>query len=154
VVGDTTEFAIGDGGATLYLAAILDLYSRFVVGWAISAVNDRRLTLKALEMAMHRRCPEPGLLRHSDRECTYTCEDYQTYLATRGITCSMSRRPELLAAPTLDARPNQSGRVRTRRRGEGMDAAIPVDAKPRPQGFGKPYRTRFPTAPTPIIIVV
>ena len=47
-VGDTTEFVIGDGGAKLYLAAILDLYSRFVVGWAISAVNDRRLTLKAL----------------------------------------------------------------------------------------------------------
>jgi transposase InsO family protein len=91
-VGDTTEFVIGEGGATLYLAAILDLYSRFVVGWAVSAVNDRRLTLKALEMAVHRRCPEPGLLHHSDRGCTYTCEDYQTYLAARGITCSMSRR--------------------------------------------------------------
>jgi putative transposase len=90
-VGDTTEFVIGEG-AKLYLAAILDLYSRFVVGWAISAVNDRRLTLKALEMAIARRCPEPGLLHHSDRGCTYTCEDYQTYLAARGITCSMSRR--------------------------------------------------------------
>jgi transposase InsO family protein len=93
-VGDTTEFVIGDGGAKLYLAAILDLYSRFVVGWAISAVNDRRLTLKALEMAVQRRCPEPGLLHHSDRGCTYTCEDYQTYLAARGITCSMSRRAD------------------------------------------------------------
>jgi putative transposase len=93
-VGDTTEFVIGDRGAKLYLAAILDLYSRFVVGWAISAVNDRRLTLKALEMAVQRRCPEPGLLHHSDRGCTYTCEDYQTYLATRGITCSMSRRAD------------------------------------------------------------
>ena len=58
-VGDTTEFVIGEN-AKLYLAAILDLYSRFVVGWAISAVNDRRLTLKALEMAVQRRCPEPG----------------------------------------------------------------------------------------------
>jgi transposase InsO family protein len=47
---------IGEG-AKLYLAAILDLLSRFVVGWAISAVNDRRLTLKALEMAIQRRCP-------------------------------------------------------------------------------------------------
>ena len=46
-VSDTTEFVIGDS-AKLYLAAILDLYSRFVVGWAVSAVNDRRLTLKAL----------------------------------------------------------------------------------------------------------
>ena len=92
-VGDTTEFVIGEH-ATLYLAAILDLYSRFVVGWAISAVNDRRLTLKALEIAVRRRCPEPGLLHHSDRGCTYTCEDYQRYLATHGITCSMSRRAD------------------------------------------------------------
>jgi putative transposase len=93
-VGDTTEFVIGDGGAKLYLAAILDLFSRYVVGWAISAVNDHRLTLKALEMAVRRRCPEPGLLHHSDRGCTYTCEDYQAYLATQGITCSMSRRAD------------------------------------------------------------
>jgi putative transposase len=91
-VSDTTEFVIGDGGGKLYLAAILDLFSRFVVGWAISAVNDRRLTLKALEMAVARRCPDPGLLAHSDRGCTYTCDDYQTYLAGQGITCSMSRR--------------------------------------------------------------
>jgi putative transposase len=90
-VSDTTEFVIGESGK-LYLAAVLDLYSRFVVGWAVSAVNDRRLTLKALEMAVHRRCPEVGLLHHSDRGCTYTCEDYQQYLAARGITCSMSRR--------------------------------------------------------------
>ena len=60
-VGETTEFVIGESGK-LDLAAILDLYSRFVVGWAVSAVNDRRLTLKALEMAIRRRCPEPGLL--------------------------------------------------------------------------------------------
>jgi putative transposase len=93
-VGDTTEFVIGDGNAKLYLAAILDLYSRFVVGWAISAVNDRRLTLKALELAVQRRCPGAGLLHHSDRGCTYTCEDYQRYLATHGITCSMSRRAD------------------------------------------------------------
>jgi transposase InsO family protein len=92
-VGDTTEFVIGESGK-LYLAVILDLFSRFVVGWAISAVNDRRLTLKALEMAVQRRCPEPGLLHHSDRGCTYTCEDYQTYLASQRITCSMSRRAD------------------------------------------------------------
>src|SRR4029453_10567447 len=52
-VSDTTEFVIGES-AKLYLAAILDLYSRFVVGWAVSAVNDRRLTLKALEMGVQR----------------------------------------------------------------------------------------------------
>jgi transposase InsO family protein len=90
-VSDTAEFVIGDG-AKLYLAAILDLFYRFVVGWAISAVNDRRVTLKALEMAVQRRCPDPGLLHHSDRGSTYTCEDYQTYLATRAISCSTNRR--------------------------------------------------------------
>ena len=90
-VGDTTEFMIGDSGK-LYLAAILDLCSRFVVGCAVSAVNDRHLTLKALEMAIKRRCPEVGLLHHSDRGCTYASEDYQAALEVRGIVCSMSRR--------------------------------------------------------------
>ena len=90
-VGDTTEFVIGESGK-LYLAAILDLYSRFIVGWAVSAVNDRHLTLRALEMAIKRRCPETGLLHHSDQGCTYASEDYQKRLAAHGITCSMSRR--------------------------------------------------------------
>jgi putative transposase len=102
-VGDTSEFLIGDSGAKLYLAAILDLYSRFVVGWAISAVNDTRLTLKALEMAVQRRCPGPGLLHHSDRGCTYTCEDYQKYLASYGITCSMSRRADCYDNAVMEA---------------------------------------------------
>ena len=89
--GDTTEFVIGEGGK-LYLAAILDLFSRFIVGWAVSAVNDRHLTLKALGMALKRRCPDAGLLHHSDQGCTYASEDYQRMLDTHGITCSMSRR--------------------------------------------------------------
>ena len=92
-VSDTTEFVIGEGGK-LYLAALMDLFSRFIVGWALSAVNDRRLTLKALEMAVQRRCPDNGLLHHSDRGSTYTCEDYQAMLARHGILCSMSRQGE------------------------------------------------------------
>jgi putative transposase len=90
-VGDTTEFVIG-GSGKLYLAAILDLFSRFIVGWAVSAVNDRHLTINALEMALKRRCPEIGLLHHSDQGCTYASEDYQVLLAAYGIVCSMSRR--------------------------------------------------------------
>jgi len=90
-VGDTTEFVIGESGK-LYLAAILDLFSRFIVGWAVSAVNDRHLTIKALEGALKRRRPDAGLLHHSDQGCTYASEDYQTILDARGITCSMSRR--------------------------------------------------------------
>jgi putative transposase len=90
-VGDTSEFLVGSG-TKLFVAAILDLYSRYVVGWAVSAVNDRHLTIKALEMAIKRRCPEAGLLHHSDQGCTYASEDYQRWLTTHGITCSMSRR--------------------------------------------------------------
>jgi putative transposase len=89
-VGDTTEFVIGSSGKA-YLAVILDLFSRFVVGWAVSAINDRHLTIKALEMALKRRCPEIGLLHHSDQGCTYASEDYQAILDARSIVCSMSR---------------------------------------------------------------
>ena len=90
-VGDTTELLIGASGK-LYLAAILDLYSRFIVGWSVSAVNDRHLTIKALEMALKRRYPDAGLLHHSDQGGTYASEDYQAVLGKSGITCSMSRR--------------------------------------------------------------
>ncbi|MFM7259818.1 MAG: IS3 family transposase [bacterium] len=90
-VGDTTEFVVGASGK-LYLAAILDLLSRFVVGWAISAINDRHLVLRALEMALKRRCPGAGLLHHSDQGSPYASEDYQNVLVAQGITCSMSRR--------------------------------------------------------------
>jgi len=76
----------------LYLAAILDLYSRFIVGWAVSAVNDRHLTVKAVQRALKRRGPDAGLLHHSDQGSTYASEDYQAVLETHGITCSMSRR--------------------------------------------------------------
>jgi transposase InsO family protein len=91
-VGDTTELLIGQNGAKLYLAAILDLFSRFVVGWAVSAANDRHLVLKALGMALRRRCPPAGLLHHSDQGSPYASEDYQKELAAHSITCSMSRR--------------------------------------------------------------
>jgi transposase InsO family protein len=90
-VGDTTELVIGESGK-LYLAVILDLFSRFVVGWAASACNDRHLAMKALEMALKRRCPDVGLLHHSDQGCTYASEDYQRLLTAHGLVCSMSRR--------------------------------------------------------------
>lgn len=89
-VGDTTELLTMSG--KFYLAAIVDLYARVVVGWAVSAVNDRHLTLAALGQALRRRCPGAGLLHHSDRGSTYTSEDYQQVLRDHGIACSMSRR--------------------------------------------------------------
>ncbi len=101
-VGDTTEFKIGESGK-LYLAAVLDLFSRFIVGWAISAVNDRHLTLAALSMALNRRCPEAGLLHHSDRGSTYASEDYQDRLEAHGITCSMSRTGDCYDNAVMEA---------------------------------------------------
>jgi putative transposase len=76
----------------LYLAVVLDLYSRRVVGWATSARIDRELVLKALAMAVHRRGPAPGLLHHSDRGCQYASWDYQRTMRQLGIVCSMSRK--------------------------------------------------------------
>ena len=90
-VGDTTEFVIGSSGK-LYLAAILDLYSRFLVGWAVSAINDRHLVIKALQMALKRRAPGAGLLHHSDQGSPYASQDYQRILKTHRMTGSMSRR--------------------------------------------------------------
>lgn len=90
-VGDTTELVIA-GGSKLYLAVILDLFSRFIVGWAVSASNDRHLTLRALEKAIKLRCPLVGLLHHSDRGGPYTSEDYQLVLSAEGVIVSMSRK--------------------------------------------------------------
>jgi len=101
-VGDTTELLIDTGGK-LYLAAILDLFSRFAVGWAVSAVNDRHLVLRALWMALKRRCPGAGLLHHSDQGCTYASEDYQDVLTTYGVTCSMSRRGDCYDNAVMEA---------------------------------------------------
>jgi putative transposase len=101
-VGDTTELVIGESG-TLYLAVVLDLFSRFVVGWAVSACNDRHLTINALEMALKRRRPDVGLLHHSDQGSTYASEDYQRWLAAHGIICSMSRRGNCFDNAAMEA---------------------------------------------------
>jgi len=100
-VGDVTELRTPTG--KLFLAVILDLYSRFVVGWALSAVNDRHLALKALDAALRRRCPGSGLLHHSDRGSPYASEDYQAALDARGITCSMSRAGNCLDNAAMES---------------------------------------------------
>src|SRR2546428_4410798 len=74
------------------LAVILDLYSRFAVGWAMSERITDALTLDALGLALARRRPAQGLLHHSDRGSQYASRDYQRMLAQHGIVCSMSRR--------------------------------------------------------------
>lgn len=76
----------------LYLAAVEDLYSRMVVGWALDARMTSRLVVDALAMAVRRRLPGEELLAHSDRGSQYASAHYQQLLARHGITCSMSRR--------------------------------------------------------------
>lgn len=67
--------------AKLYLAVIMDLFSRMIVGWALSAINDRHLVIRALDMALLRRGPEAGLLDHTDQGSPYASEDYMNVLA-------------------------------------------------------------------------
>jgi transposase InsO family protein len=76
----------------LYLAAIVDLYARVVVGWAMSERIDTALCLDALEMAMTARRPRPGLIHHSDRGCQYASHEYRRALERHGALCSMSRK--------------------------------------------------------------
>jgi len=87
-VADITYISTGEGW--LYLAVILDLYSRQVVGWRTSARLQRDLVLEALNMALCRRTPCPDLIHHSDRGSQYASHDFQNLLRDRGITCSMS----------------------------------------------------------------
>jgi transposase InsO family protein len=76
----------------LYLAVVLDLFSRKVIGWSMQPYQDRRLTLAALQMAIDARRPAPGtLVHHSDRGVQYACDDYRSALADAEITPSMSR---------------------------------------------------------------
>jgi putative transposase len=89
-VGDITYLRTPNGFVSL--AAVLDLFSRAIVGWAVSAVIDRNLVIAALEGAVKRRRPELGLLFHSDRGSQYASDDHQKRLAANSITCSMSRR--------------------------------------------------------------
>jgi transposase InsO family protein len=75
----------------LYLAAVLDLCSRKIVGWSMQEHLRTELCTEALHMAIQTRKPSPGLLHHSDRGCQYASAEYQQSLDLLGITCSMSR---------------------------------------------------------------
>ena len=75
-----------------YLAVVLDLFSRRVVGWSMQSYMDRRLVLAALGMAITTRKPGPGLMHHSDRGIQYACDDYQRMLTDAEMVPSMSRK--------------------------------------------------------------
>ena len=87
---DITYLPTGEGW--LYLAAVIDLCSRKVVGWAADDHLRAELPCAALQMALTQRRPSGPLLHHSDRGVQYACDEYQALLARHGIECSMSRR--------------------------------------------------------------
>jgi transposase InsO family protein len=85
---DITYVPTGEGW--LYVAGVLDLCTRRLVGWAMADHMETSLVADALRMALARRRPPAGLVHHSDRGCQYASDDYQHLLATSGIACSMS----------------------------------------------------------------
>jgi len=89
-VTDVTAYWTREGW--LYLAAIIDLFARRVVGWAVSEHNDTALAMLALRRAYFARRPAPGLIHHSDRGSPYASDDYIAELAERGMIRSMSKK--------------------------------------------------------------
>jgi len=76
----------------LYLAAVMDLWSRRIIGWAMERRMTRQLVLDAMTMALETRVPGAGLLHHSDRGSQYASRDFQALLEAHGVSCSMSRK--------------------------------------------------------------
>lgn len=76
----------------LYLAVVMDLYSRKVVGWSLSERMTKQLVIDALQMAIWARKPPRGLILHSDRGSQYCAHEYQQFLTLHGLVCSMSKR--------------------------------------------------------------
>jgi transposase InsO family protein len=89
-VGDMTYIPTGEGW--LYLAVVLDLFSRRIVGWAMGEAITAELACHALDMAWHSRLPAPGLIFHSDRGSQYASGRYSDLLVEHGIKASMSRK--------------------------------------------------------------
>lgn len=89
-IGDVTFLATRTGW--LYLAVLLDLYSRKVIGWSMSDRNNKQLVLSALNMAIERRQPRSEILHHTDRGSIYGSDEYRNRLITHGLVPSMSRK--------------------------------------------------------------
>lgn len=89
-VSDITYIRTAQGW--LYLAVVLDLYSRKVVGWSMAPTMPAGLVMSALTMALQQRRPAPGLVLHSDRGSQYASDEYQALLKPHHVVCSMSRK--------------------------------------------------------------
>ena len=118
---DITYLRTGEGW--LYLAAILDVWSRRVVGWAAGPTLHVSLVLTALAKAKRNRQPPPGLLHHSDRGVQYACGDYRDALAAAKMICSMSRRGNCYDNAAMESFWS------TLKTETGLDVAIPISRR-------------------------
>jgi transposase InsO family protein len=120
-VTDITYLSTGEGW--LYLAAILDVWSRKVVGWACGPTLHVSLVLAALNQARRNRRPPPGLLHHSDQGVQYACHEYRNALTAAGLVCSMSRRGNCYDNATIESFWS------TLKTETGLDAAVPISRR-------------------------
>ena len=118
---DITYIETGEGW--LYLAALLDVWSRLVVGWACGPTLHVSLVLAALQRALRQRQPARGLMHHSDRGVQYACHDYAAALAAAGITASMSRRGNCYDNAAMESFWS------TLKSDTGLDAALPISRR-------------------------
>lgn len=118
---DITYIETGEGW--LYLAAILDVWSRRVVGWACGPTLHVSLVLAALSAALRQRQPPKGLLHHSDRGVQYACHDYAAALTAAGIICSMSRKANCYDNAAMESFWS------TLKTETGLDAAVPISRR-------------------------
>jgi putative transposase len=115
-LADITYIATAEGW--LYLAVVLDLYSRRIVGWSMQPTLNRKLVLAALDMALKQRQPPAGLLHHSDRGSQYASKDYQALLADYQLLPSMSRRGNCMRTSSQTIAPMESFFATLRRKRE------------------------------------
>ena len=118
---DITYLETGEGW--VYLAAILDVWSRRVVGWACGPTLHVSLVLTALARARRARRPPAGLLHHSDRGVQYACSDYRQALAAAAMICSMSRRGNCYDNAAMESFWS------TLKTETGLDAAVPLSRR-------------------------
>jgi putative transposase len=111
---DITYLWTGQGW--LYLAVVMDLYSRRIIGWSMSRRINRHLVLDALNMALGQRRPGEGLIHHSDRGVQYLSDDFQALLKVNGITCSMSDKGSCYDNAVVESFFASLKRERTKRR--------------------------------------
>ncbi len=100
-VADITYVETAEGWP--YVAGVLDLYSRRLVGWTMGPSLDTSLPLAVLRMALRQRRPAPGVLHHSDRGCQYASASYRQVLTEHGCVASMSRRANCYDNSTMEA---------------------------------------------------